>query len=59
MTCFDCAPLASRHESMVRELDRLRLDVTELENERSGLLAEIARQRGQLAGMARQVVMTP
>jgi hypothetical protein len=59
MTCFDCAPLASRHESMVRETGRLRLDVDELERERAGLIAEIARQREQLRSLAAQVLVTP
>lgn len=59
MTCQDCSGLDIAAASLRRRLDSAEADNRELEAEREGLLAEIARQREQLLNLARQVVTTP
>ena len=55
MTCSDCAALSVRHESMVRECDRLRADLDLAERERAGLLAEIVRLKDRAYSLAAQI----
>jgi hypothetical protein len=55
VSCSDCSPLAVRHEALHRECDRLRADVAELEAERAGLLAEVARLKERCSALAMQV----
>jgi hypothetical protein len=59
MTCSDCSGAEIRASSLQRRLDSAEADVKELEAERAGMLATIARQREQLLNLASQVTRTP
>jgi len=59
MTCSDCSGLDIAAASLQRRLDSAEADNRELEKERAGLLATIARQREQLLSLATQVTRTP
>ncbi len=52
MSCPDCAPLSIRHESMVRECDRLRDDLREAGAEAAGLRSEVARLKERCSALA-------
>lgn len=54
MTCSDCAGLEIRASSLRRRLDRAEQDIRELESERAGLVATVARLREQLLSLAAQ-----
>ena len=55
MTCSDCARLAIQAESLHRALETARADLAELEREREGLLAEVARLKDRNYALALQV----
>lgn len=55
MTCSDCSGLDIAAASLARRLEAAEADIRELEAERAGLLATVARQREQLLNLASQV----
>jgi cell division protein FtsB len=55
----DTDQLAFRNEVLHRRVAALEADVAELERERAGLLAEVARLRERTFSLASQAGMTP
>lgn len=55
MTCTDCASESIRADSLRRRLDSAEMDIRELEKERAGLLAEVARLKDRTYALAAQV----
>ena len=59
MTCTDCASESIRADSLRRRLDSAEMDIRELEKERAGLLAEVARLKDRTYALAAQVTGIP
>jgi hypothetical protein len=59
VTCQDCSGLDIAAASLRRQLDRAEADIRELEAERAGLLAEVARLKDRTYALATQIAGTP
>jgi cell division protein FtsB len=59
VTCSSCASEAIRNDVLNRRVVALEADVRELERERRGLLAEVARLKSQALELATQITRTP